>query len=194
VEETKDSSTRQTLALIAIVACAVLRFVPHPADFSAIFGALVFAGWALPRRRGLLVTLSALILSDLVLTPMVYHTRVGWGQLVVWLAFLSVACTGWLLRARLSVRRGAIACMLAPTLFWIIANFGVWIAGALYPHSWSGLMQCYAAAVPFYKHELASTILSGAILFGLESLIRINQPLRPRLMNSLAKVGLASHR
>ena len=71
MEETKNSSTRQTLALIAIVACAGLRFVPHPDDFSAIFGALIYAGWAFPKRRGLIVALAALILSDLVLTPLV---------------------------------------------------------------------------------------------------------------------------
>lgn len=190
MEETKNNSTRQTLALIAILACAVLRFVPHPDDFSAIFGALIYAGWAFPKRRGLLVTLAALILSDLVLTPLVYHTQVGGSQSIVWLAFLSVACTGWLLRAKLSVRRGIVVCLLAPTLFWVIANFGVWIAGTLYPRSWSGLIQCYAAAVPFYKHELASTILSGVVLFGLDALFRTNKQLR----TGHAKVGLVSHR
>ncbi len=194
MKETKDSSTRKTLALIAIAACAVLRFAPHPADFSAIFGALVFTGWAFPRRRGLLVALSALILSDLILTPLVYHTQVGWSQAIVWLAFLSVACTGWLLHARLSVRRGILVCLLAPTLFWVIANFGVWIAGTLYPHSWTGLIYCYTAAIPFYKHELASTILSGVILVGLDALFRTSQQFRTRLESSLAKVGLVSQR
>jgi len=37
----------------------------------------------------------------------------------------------------------------------------------MYPHSLAGLGACYAAGLPFYRNDLASTALTAGALFGL---------------------------
>jgi len=44
-------------------------------------------------------------------------------------------------------------------IFFIVSNFGVWIAGNLYEKNMNGLIECYFMAVPFFKNTLISTII-----------------------------------
>jgi hypothetical protein len=193
VNHLKNDSFQRTFAVIAIVACAVLRFVPHPADFSPVFGAMVFNGVAFRRWRGLLLPMSVLVLTDIFLTPLVYHVHINWNQGIVWIAFAVVAFTGRLLQGHLTVPRGILVCWLAPTLFWITANLGVWLGGALYPHNLAGLIQCYVAAIPYYKHAVASTVLVGTVIFGLYAILLLRNELRVKLMNVFHKSSLVSN-
>jgi len=50
--------------------------------------------------------------------------------------------------------------------FFLISNFGVWLGGRLYPPTWVGLITCYAAALPFYRNSLLSSVVYTAVLFG----------------------------
>lgn len=111
---------------------------------------------------------SALILgaSDIVLTKLIYHFNVGWGELFQIAAFASIAMIGWILQKRFSIGRLAFACLAAPTSFYLISDFGVWLGFNSYPHTWSGLVACYVAAIPFQGRVTASTVLFAAILFG----------------------------
>lgn len=43
--------------------------------------------------------------------------------------------------------------------FFLVSNFGVWYYW--YPHTVSGLLTCYALAVPFYKNTLIGDLLFG---------------------------------
>jgi hypothetical protein len=56
-----------------------------------------------------------------------------------------------------------------PTYFFLVSNFLTW-AGVgdyvEYPKTWEGLMQCYTAALPFYKNSLIGTVVFSGILFG----------------------------
>jgi hypothetical protein len=193
VNHLKTDSFQRIFAFLVIVACAALRFAPHPADFSPVFGALIFSGMAFPRWRGLLVPMSVFILTDIFVTPLVYHVHIGWTQGIVWLALAAVVTTGRLLHGHLTVRRGVLVTWLAPTLFWIIANFGVWLGGTLYPRTSAGLTQCYAAAIPFYKHAVVSTVLVGTVIFGLYAILVLRNELRVKLMHVFQKSSLASH-
>jgi hypothetical protein len=41
-----------------------------------------------------------------------------------------------------------------------------------YPHTLSGLVACYAAAMPFYRNDLISTTIVAGLAFGLPVLVR----------------------
>lgn len=43
--------------------------------------------------------------------------------------------------------------------YFLMTNFGVWLSDAMYPHTWSGLIACYAAGIPF----LTWSCLSDAV-------------------------------
>jgi len=43
--------------------------------------------------------------------------------------------------------------------FYTYTNFGWWLTFKMYPMTFSGLLQCYIAALPFLKNQLASVLL-----------------------------------
>ena len=49
-------------------------------------------------------------------------------------------------------------------LFFIISNFGVWLLSGFYPTNMQGLIECYIAAIPFFRSTLVSTIIFVFVL------------------------------
>jgi hypothetical protein len=143
-----------------VLAGTAARLIPHPPNFSpiaalALFGGATFAS----RRAAFLVPLAALFLSDLVLgfsaiTPVVYAS------------FALITCLGVWLRRRQTVWRLATASLAGAVLFLVVTDFGVWALSDWYPKTLSGLAECYAAAIPFFRNTLASDLFYSAVLFG----------------------------
>lgn len=143
-----------TLAVVAA------RWLPHPPNFTPITALALFGGASFAdKRAAFIVPLLGLFVSDLLLgfysiTPFVYGS------------FAPIAGFGLWLRGRKSVPRIALAAVASALLFFIVTNFGVWALGALYPKTAAGLGDCYVAAIPFFRHTLASSLLYSALLFG----------------------------
>ena len=52
-------------------------------------------------------------------------------------------------------------------VFFTVTNFATWVAQTdYYPHTAAGLIQCYAAGIPFFKQAVASTPIFCLALFG----------------------------
>lgn len=47
----------------------------------------------------------------------------------------------------------------ASVLFFVLSNFGVWLLSGMYKMTSSGLLDCYLAAVPFFRNTLTSTLV-----------------------------------
>jgi hypothetical protein len=47
----------------------------------------------------------------------------------------------------------------------VISNFTVWAEGTMYPRNWAGLVTCYDAAVPFFRHTLEGDVLFTVAMF-----------------------------
>jgi hypothetical protein len=77
-----------------------------------------------------------------------------------------------LLSAKTSFTRVAAGALLGPTSFWIVSDYAVWAGSTMYPHTLAGLGACYAAAIPFYRNDLASTALLLGAAFGVPALVR----------------------
>jgi hypothetical protein len=74
---------------------------------------------------------------------------------------LGVAWRGRVLPGRL------LGCsLLCSGVFFLTTNFGVWFFGTLYAHDLSGLLRCYAAALPFFKYTLAGDLFYSVGIFG----------------------------
>ncbi len=154
------------MAYLVIVLATLARFIPHTWNFSPVYGALLFGGANMKRRDSVWFPALTLGASDVVLTKFIHHLNVGWEELIQMAAFVSIAMIGWVLQKRFSIGRLAFACLAAPTAFYIISDFGVWAGYGSYPHTWSGLVACYVAAIPFQGRITASTVLFSVILFG----------------------------
>jgi len=158
------------MAYLIIVLSVLSRFVPHVWNFSPVYGALLFGGANLKKRDSVWFPVLLLGVSDIVLTNFIYHMNIGWEELIQMAAFASIAVMGWTLRGRFTASRFTLACLGAPTAFYLISNFGVWLGFHTYPPTWSGLVACYVAAIPFYGRSLASTVLFAGIFFAARQL------------------------
>ena len=58
-------------------------------------------------------------------------------------------------------------------LILIVVDYAVWMGNdGLYPHTLSGLVACYVAAIPFYRNDLLSTAIVAGLAFGVPVLVR----------------------
>ncbi|MFH1171833.1 MAG: DUF6580 family putative transport protein [bacterium] len=180
-----NSSRGQTtlfLALTLIVLGAVLRFLPHPANVSPIAALALFAGVTLRRWTSFLVPLGAMVLSDAVIGfhPLIWAT---WGS------FLLVGCIGIWVRRQTTFKRIVLGSLAASLLFSILTNWAVWAYTPLYAKTFSGLLACYVAAIPFFRNTLLGDLAYSGVFFGLYAgitvvLARRTQPTIPIAHNN----------
>lgn len=159
------NKTRQTLVLIyGLMALVILsRLLPHPPNFTPVAALGLFAGAYLSRKIAWLLPLLALFISDLFLG--IYEPL---AMLFVYLGFAAAIAIGHLLlQQQRHALPLAISSVAVATLFFLLSNFGTWLAGGLYPLTLNGLVQCYVLALPFFGNTLASTVLYTFILFTL---------------------------
>ncbi len=147
--------------LIAMVlAAAATRLVPHPWNLTSITAVALFGGaYFQDRRLAFAVPLGALFVSDLVLGA--YP-----GMAVVYGSFTLIVGVGLWLRSRRQPAMIAGAALVSSVLFFVLTNLGVWAFEPLYSKTWSGLVACYLAALPFFRNSLEGDLLYTLILFG----------------------------
>ena len=156
-----DNRARFLALMLAILAAAAMRLLPHPPNFSPIAAMALFGGAYLPRRAlGFAAPFGALILSDIMLGGF----YPGWN--FVYLAFGLTVLIGWLVAKRRTALTIAGAAVASSVLFFVLTNFGMWLFSGFYPLTWQGLGACYVAAIPFFQNTLAGDLVFTALLFG----------------------------
>lgn len=175
-------TTRIMIALALLTAvCALYRIVPgRPWGFApqiamALFGGAIFTN---NKKWAFAVPLLSMFLSD-VLYEVMYQsgasTMPGFyeGQWQNYLLFALLTTVGFFIR-KINVLNVLLASIAAPTVYFIISNFTVWIGGGGYnrPKTFNGLMMCYNDGLPFYQNSLYATVFFAAVLFGSYYLIK----------------------
>ena len=154
------------MVFVLIVLAAASRLLPHPPNFAPVAAIGLFAGAHSSRRAGWLVPFAALLASDAVIG--FYHP-----VSMVWNYLAFAAClligSGWLARTR-SLARICGAVLSSSLAFFALSNFGMWASG-YYPRTAAGLVECYTAALPFFRNTFASDVLYSAALFGGHALL-----------------------
>ena len=164
-------------AYLLLLVAVLSRLIPHAGwlNFTAVGGALLYFGARRPWRE-MLAPLAVLIAADYFLTVYSYHYAFAvqtylptWGWYVAAMALGQI-----LLRSKTTVLRVAAGALLGPTSFFLISNYAAWVSGFAfpYPHTMAGLAACYAAAIPFYRNDLASTAIVTGLAFGVPVLVR----------------------
>ena len=170
-------------AYLLLLLAILTRVLPHHDmfNFTAVGGALLYFG-ARRSWREMLAPLAALIATDYFLTVYSYHYEFVWTSYVTtWAWAIAVMVLGAiLLKSKSSWLRVGAAVILGPTSFFLISNYAVWtvsshrvpLASDMYAHTFSGLIACYAAAIPFYRNDLFSTAIVASLAFGMPVLVR----------------------
>lgn len=146
-----------------LIALAVAsRLIPHPVNFTPVAALGMFVGAYDSKRSGLLTTLAVLLASDFLLG---FYDAAA--MAFVYGGFLLSALIGWALcRKERTPFRVAGASLAGSVVFFALSNFGSWLT-PWYPHTVDGLVQCYVAAIPFFKNTVAANLVYGLGLFGL---------------------------
>lgn len=158
------SQHMKPLALSLTALGVIARLLPHPPNFTPVGSVSLFAGARLPAWQAYLVPLLLMALSDAFLqfspaTPFVYAS------------FLISVWIGRRLRSTEKPWLIAGAALTCSVQFFVISNFGTWVATAYYPHTFSGLVACFVAAIPFFGYTVAGDLFYSAALFGVYSLL-----------------------
>ena len=165
-----------TLPYLIMAAAVVSRFLPHPPNFTAIGTSALYGGRYFNGPIKYFVPLGAMLLSDIFLgwhrtIPFVY------GALLfnVWLGGRIARQPKWY-----NIIGGAAACS---AVFYLVTNFGVWLIGAWYPHTTSGLINCYILALPFARWTLAGDMVFTVVFFGTTEAIKNRVVIVKSIMN-----------
>jgi hypothetical protein len=143
------------------------RAIPMPFHFTPVAAALLFFGARMPRNR-MITPLALLMAADVYLTKFTYGYPLTWDHAVTWAWYAAMLLLGGALSRNSSAVRVAGASLVASVSFFVVSNFAVWAVWRdMYPATWSGLMACYIAAVPFFRNTLASDLFFSAAFFGL---------------------------
>ncbi len=147
------------IALLVAIGVAG-RLLPHLPNVTAVGALAIWAGMRLPFKQGVLIVLGTMLITDLFLG---FYAG-AWVTYVALLASLAIA------HAMKNDRWHTIggATLIGGILFFLITNNTFIHAHSLYPHTWSGMMASYAAAVPFLKLSLIGDLAYVAIFFTLE--------------------------
>ncbi|MGB2868612.1 MAG: DUF6580 family putative transport protein [Bacteroidota bacterium] len=154
---------RNTLVAAGIVLIAALsRLLPHPPNFTPIAAIALAGGVYMNRRYAMIVPLVALVISDAIIG---FHNTIYY----VYGSFVLIGLIGLWLKSHKTplVIFGGV--LMSSVLFFLITNFGVWLAGdgLVYPRSLAGLIECYTAGIPFFRNTMLGDVVFTAALFGI---------------------------
>ena len=157
-----------TIILAALATACKYFFGPDLAwsGFSPVIAIALFSGFIIRQKdTSFILPLLALFISDAVIQLLYTQDLFPYagfygGQWKNYAILLIATLIGWGLkgRNRSSLVLGGIA---APTVYFLVSNFTVWqaTAEAVYAKSFSGLMTCYEAGLPFYRNSLIATAI-----------------------------------
>jgi hypothetical protein len=152
------------LAIVLVTIGVSLRLLPHPANFAPIAAIALYGGAVLPRRLAVWVPVGAMMVSDMV---------IGFYDImpVTWACYAVIAFAASRLLRRTNIVQGSLLTCSASLFFFVVTNFAVWLGSGMYAHSWSGLADCYAMALPFFRNTFVSDLLYTGLLFGVTGLV-----------------------
>lgn len=143
-----------SLAAIARVT-GVLPYNFSPVAAIALFGSAMFSN----RILGFVVPVAIMLLSDAFIG---FHDTM-WA---VYLGFLSIAMVGQLLRRNPSMLNAFGGAILGSVLFFVLTNAACWLTMPEYSKDLSGLMNSFAAGLPFFRGTLLGDIIFTTVFFG----------------------------
>ena len=150
--KSKTNIQNYILPILIILALSLTRLVPHPWNFSPMLAVGVFSGFYFRQfYLSVFVVIFSMFIGDLFLG---FHS-------LMFFTYVALAIT---VLIGLSVKHFKFTEIMYSGLassicFFIITNFGAWLPHGMYAKNFSGLMQSYVMAIPFFQNTLISTFV-----------------------------------
>ena len=154
------------LIFVALISLSVTsRLIPHPWSFTCVGSVILFSMFYFNNKKiGIITTLFIIVISDFLLFEFSGIPRAGFSVYLCWLLYIP---SSMLIDQKLKFKRIGLAGFTGATLFYVVSNFLVWNGTAMYPHTISGLITCYIAAIPFYLNHFSGDLVWSFTIFGI---------------------------
>ncbi len=161
---------------LLILVCSLYRIWPdRPMGFAPQLAMAIFAGGVIRDKKwAFLLPLLSMFISDALYQVLYLNgaTQIpGFyeGQVSNYLLFGSMTIFGIMIR-QISWTKIIAASFAAPSAFFLISNFLVWIGGGGYQRP--TLMQAYADGIPFYQMSILATLVFSISMFGIYFIVK----------------------
>ncbi len=166
-----SSKTRFGLLAGMILLAALSRLLPHPPNFTPVTAMALFGGaYLLNKKIAFIIPILAMWISDLILNNLVYAAYFegfSWyGNLYVYGAMILIVALGIALLKKVTIGKLIGVSLGASLIFFLISNFGSWLQIPAYSKDFNGLLQAYAAGLPFLRNSILGTLFYSGVLFG----------------------------
>lgn len=155
--------------LIAVIFWTIIavvgRIIPHIPNATPLTSLSLLAGVLLSRPKALGIILFSLVVSDFILSHLYHYPILGSWTLFTYSGFAFVVLIGAYLSMQSPLQSYLVTIALVSIAYWEWTNFGVWLLSGIYPHSISGLIICYEAALPFLRNALCGDLVWMVTLF-----------------------------
>lgn len=149
------------ISFLLIIIGITFRLLPHAWNFTPIVAITLFAGVYLGGRYVFILPLIIMILSDLLLG--FYEPAL---MIAVYSSYALIGLLSLLLKKYKSGETIIAATIIASVLFFVLTNYAVWQFSPWYAKTFSGLIECYALALPFFKNSLLGNVFYASLFFG----------------------------
>ena len=140
-----------------IIFLSLFRIIPHPSNFTPLLAAGVFSGFYFRSFfLGSFMVILAMFFGDLYLG---FHNT----MIFTYASIIVAVAIGMMIR-NFKLKEIFLTGLASSVFFFIITNFGAWFTLEMYEKSFSGLLQSYVLAIPFFHNTLISTFLYLIIL------------------------------
>lgn len=151
----------KVLAGLALVGLGVAgRLLPHAWNFTPLIAITLVAGHYLGRKHAIWVAMTAMLISDYWLG--FYETKL---MLTVYLSLAIIGLAAKSLDGRVQAIRTMAVSAGCSFFFFLATNWAVWQFSAWYPKTFSGLLGCFTAGLPFFRNALFGDVFYTAFLF-----------------------------
>jgi hypothetical protein len=174
-------NTKNTLILTTILVGLGVssRLLSHPANFAPIGAIALFAGLYMPRRTAIIATLLPMLLSDMIIG--FYH----WQMMIsVYACFTISIYLGSIVKQK-TLQNVVGATIVGSIIFFIVTNAAVWAFGTMYTKTFTGLMESYTMALPFFRNSLIGDFFFvGILVGGMETIKSISKLATTKTVNN----------
>ena len=145
------------LPICLILVLSFSRVIPHPWNFTPILAVGIFSGFYFKNFiLSLFIVVFSMFLGDLYLG---FHSTMFFTYIS-----LAVAVVIGLFIKHFKFTEILFSGLASSVCFFIITNFGAWLTLEMYEKNFTGLLQSYVLAIPFFHNTLISTFLYLIVL------------------------------
>jgi len=153
---------QQIIVAVILVALGVAtRLLPHPANFTPLAAIAMFSGFYFSKKIAIALPAVAMLIGDIFIGFYEWPVMIS-----VYVCFILSFAIGRLVKKFQNATGILSATLGGSVVFYLVTNWAVWQFSPWYAKTFSGLINCYIAALPFFRNTLMGDIFFSGVLFG----------------------------